>query len=141
MVSKSNQSRRNLQKASPSRIIPFRIPKSRRIIETQVINRKSPKRRSNPLHSPTSDRRIHKNSHLIAVLRTGKMPVPQYMNFRAAVLGTGKMPVPQYMNFRAAALGTGKMPVPQYMNFVAAVLITGKMPVPQYMNFLVGSCS
>ncbi|MBD2008185.1 hypothetical protein H6F85_05250 [Microcoleus sp. FACHB-45] len=27
------------------------------------------------------------------------MPVPQYMNFRAAVLRTGKMPVPQYMNF------------------------------------------
>ena len=46
------------------------------------------------------------------------MPVPQYMNFRAAVLGTGKMPVPQYMNFRAAVLRTGKMPVPQYMNFL-----------------------
>jgi len=73
----ANQSSRNIQKASPSRIIPFRIPKSRRIIETQVINQKSPKRRARHLHSPTSDRRIHKNSHLIAVLRTGKMPVPQ----------------------------------------------------------------
>ncbi|MEG4288522.1 hypothetical protein Q5692_07595 [Microcoleus sp. C2C3] len=42
-----------------------------------IENRKSPKRRSNPLQTPTSNRRIHKNSHLIAVLRTGKMPVPQ----------------------------------------------------------------
>ena len=63
-LANQNQSRRNFPKASSSRIIPFRIPKSRRIIETQVINRKSPKRRSRHLHSPTSNRRIHKNSHL-----------------------------------------------------------------------------
>src|SRR6476661_8680845 len=58
------------------------------------------------------------------MLATGKMPVPQLMDF----LETNKRFVPQLMGF----LETNKRFVPQLMGFLG----TGKMPVPQLMGFL-----